>query len=185
MFWPTNTSQPKYDYRDAAVLAQRETLKTWEIEMKITDVKLSDPWYVHGKESTDATVVNPAIRATSLLEITTDEGVSGFTAVSELHIGPQDGSLKKLLIDHAFKPLVVGEDPLDTERIWDKMYWGSVRWGRRGVALAVIGSIDIALWDLKGKILGQPVHKLLGAHRDTVAAYGSSVSLNGSEEELD
>ena len=116
------------------MLAQRETLKTWEIEMKITDVKLSDPWYVHGKESTDATVVNPAIRATSLLEITTDEGVSGFTAVSELLIGPQDGSLKKLLIDHAFKPLVVGEDPLDTERIWDKMYWGSVRWGRRGVA---------------------------------------------------
>ena len=152
--------------------------------MKITDVKLSDPWYVHGKESTDATVVNPAIRATSLLEITTDEGVSGFTAVSELHIGPQDGSLKKVLIDHAFRPLVVGEDPLDTERIWDKMYWGSVRWGRRGVALAVIGAIDIALWDLKGKILGQTVHKLLGAHRNTVAAYGSSVSLNASEEEL-
>jgi L-alanine-DL-glutamate epimerase-like enolase superfamily enzyme len=47
-----------------------------------------------------------------------------------------------------------------------------------------MGSIDIALWDLKGKILGQPVHKLLGAHRDTVAAYGSSVSLNASEEEL-
>lgn len=48
----------------------------------------------------------------------------------------------------------------------------------------MLGAIDIALWDLKGKILNQPVHKLLGAHRDTVAAYGSSVSLNASEEEL-
>ena len=152
--------------------------------MKITDIKLSEPWYVHGKQSTDATVVNPGIRATSLLEITTDEGISGFTAVGELNIGPQSGSLKNVLVDHAFKPLVVGEDPLDTERIWDKMYWGSVRWGRRGVALAVMGSIDIALWDLKGKILGQPVHKLLGGHRDTVAAYGSSVSLHASEDEL-
>ena len=47
-----------------------------------------------------------------------------------------------------------------------------------------MGSIDIALWDLKGKILGQPVHKLLGGHRDTVAAYGSSVSLHASEDEL-
>ena len=92
--------------------------------MKITDVKLSAPWYVRGKESTDATVVNPAIRSTTLLEIMTDEGVSGFTAVSELNLGPQDGSLNKVLIENAFKPLVVGEDPMDTERIWDKMYWG-------------------------------------------------------------
>ena len=82
--------------------------------MKITDIKLSEPWYVHGKQSTDATVVNPGIRATSLLEITTDEGISGFTAVGELNIGPQSGSLKNVLVDHAFKPLVVGEDPLDT-----------------------------------------------------------------------
>ena len=85
--------------------------------MKITDVKLSAPWYVRGKESTDATVVNPAIRSTTLLEIMTDEGVSGFTAVSELNLGPQDGSLNKVLIENAFKPLVVGEDPMDTERM--------------------------------------------------------------------
>ena len=152
--------------------------------MKITDIKLSDPVYTNVKQSTDATVVNPAIRASSLVEITTDAGVTGFASLGEPQIGPEGVSLNKLLIEYMFKPLVVGEDPLDTERIWDKLYWGSVRWGRRGVTLSVIGGIDIALWDLKGKILNQPVHKLLGAHRDTVAAYGSSVSLLASEEEL-
>ena len=118
------------------------------------------------------------------MQISTDEGITGFASIGEPQVGPEGVSLNKLLIEHMFKPLVVGEDPLDTERIWDKMYWGSVRWGRRGVVLSVIGGIDIALWDLKGKILNQPVHKLLGAHRDTVAAYGSSVSLLASEEEL-
>ena len=152
--------------------------------MKITDVKLSDPVYTNVKQSTDATVVNPAIRASSLVQISTDEGIAGFASLGEPQVGPEGVSLNKLLIEHMFKPLVAGEDPLDTERIWDKLYWGSVRWGRRGVVLSVIGGIDIALWDLKGKILNQPVHKLLGAHRDTVAAYGSSVSLLASEEEL-
>jgi L-alanine-DL-glutamate epimerase-like enolase superfamily enzyme len=52
------------------------------------------------------------------------------------------------------------------------------------VALSVIGAIDIAIWDLKGKVLGQPVHRLLGGHRDTVAAYGSSVNLNYTKQEL-
>ena len=152
--------------------------------MKITDVKLTDPWYSNVAVTTDATVENSTIRANALVKISTDEGLTGFVAFNEPQIGPGGASLNKLLVEHAFKPLIVGEDPLDTERIWDKMYWGTVRWGRRGVALSVIGAIDIALWDLKGKILNQPVHKLLGAHRDKVAAYGSSVSLNASEQEL-
>jgi L-alanine-DL-glutamate epimerase-like enolase superfamily enzyme len=150
--------------------------------VKITDVRLSEPWYTYGRESTDATVVNPGTRSNTLLEIVTDEGVTGFTPVNEMQT--EGAEVKRALIEHVFKPLVVGEDPFDTERIWDRLYWGSVRWGRRGIAVAVIGSIDIALWDLKAKILGLPVHRLLGAHREKVAAYGSSVSLNVSEEEL-
>ncbi len=152
--------------------------------MKITDIQLTDPIYMNISVTTDATVDNPAVRSVSRVLITTDEGATGFASISEPQVGPEGNSLIKLLVEHAFKPLVLGEDPLDTERIWDKLYWGSVRWGRRGVVLGVIGGIDIALWDLKGKILGQPVHKLLGAHRDTSAAYGSSVSLGASEEEL-
>ena len=85
--------------------------------MKITDVKLSDPVYANVKQSTDATVVNPAIRASSLVQISTDEGVTGFASIGEPQVGSEGVTLNKLLIEHMFKPLVVGEDPLDTERI--------------------------------------------------------------------
>lgn len=134
----------------------------------------------------DATVEVPGTRSTMIMEVTTDEGISGITPITDpiVQVGLENESLIKVLVENAFKPLVVGEDPFDTEKIWDKMYWGSIRWGRRGIALTVLSYIDIALWDLKGKILGQPVHKLLGAHRDSVAAYGTSSNLNADEEEL-
>jgi D-arabinonate dehydratase len=154
--------------------------------MKVTDIKLSKPWFSSARPMADATVEVPGMRSNMILEVTTDEGISGITPITDpiVQIGQEDASLIKVLVENAFKPLVIGEDPLDTEKIWDKMYWGSVRWGRRGIALTALGYIDIALWDLKGKILGQSVHKLLGAHRDSVAAYGTSVNLNADEEEL-
>ncbi len=152
--------------------------------MKITDVKLSDPVYIPVRVGADATVDNPAVRPLTLLQIFTDEGITGIVPAGGLQAGPNGVALNKVLIEDVLKPYVIGEDPLNSERIWDKMYWGSVRYGRRGAALSVIGSIDIAIWDLKGKILNQPVHKLLGGHRDTAPAYGSSVNLNYTREEL-
>jgi len=69
---------------------------------------------------------------------------------------------------------IVGEDPLYVERLWDKMYRASVWFRRRGAAVEATSGIDLALWDLKGKILGQPVFKLLwGAYRTEVPAYAS------------
>lgn len=154
--------------------------------MKVTDIKLSKPWFSNARPMADATVEVPGTRSTMIMEVTTDEGISGITPITDpiVQVGLENESLIKVLVENAFKPLVVGEDPFDTEKIWDKMYWGSIRWGRRGIALTVLSYIDIALWDLKGKILGQPVHKLLGAHRDSVAAYGTSSNLNADEEEL-
>jgi D-galactarolactone cycloisomerase len=64
-----------------------------------------------------------------------------------------------------FAPLVVGLDPLHVETIWQKMYLRSIDYARRGVLLASLSAIDIALWDLRGKILGQPVSVLLGGQR--------------------
>jgi L-alanine-DL-glutamate epimerase-like enolase superfamily enzyme len=69
---------------------------------------------------------------------------------------------------------LIGEDPLDTERLWDKMYRGCIYFGRRGVAITAMAGVDIALWDLKGKHLGVPVHQLLGGKRhDRIRAYAS------------
>jgi L-alanine-DL-glutamate epimerase-like enolase superfamily enzyme len=152
--------------------------------MKIIDVRLSDPVYTPARLGSDATVDNPPFRALTLLQVFTDEGITGIVPAGGLQAGPNSEALNKVLIEDVLKPYVIGEDPLNTERIWDKMYWGSVRYGRRGAALSAIGSIDTTIWDLKGKALNQPVYKLLGGHRDTVPGYGSSVNLNYTREEL-
>jgi L-alanine-DL-glutamate epimerase-like enolase superfamily enzyme len=70
----------------------------------------------------------------------------------------------------------VGENPLETERLWYKMYRGSIYYGRRGVALQAISAIDIALWDIAGKFYGVPIHLLLGAKwRNKIRAYASTL----------
>ena len=67
--------------------------------------------------------------------------------------------------------LLAGQNPLEVERLWYRMYRGSIYYGRRGVALQAISAIDIALWDICGKFYGQPVYILLGAkYRDRVRA---------------
>jgi L-alanine-DL-glutamate epimerase-like enolase superfamily enzyme len=69
---------------------------------------------------------------------------------------------------------VIGEDPLEIEHLWQKMYRGLIYVGRRGIALHAISGIDIALWDIKGKALGKPVCELIGTpRRSRVRAYAS------------
>lgn len=115
----------------------------------------------------------------TLIYVDTDEGLTG--------VGTSLGtpSVVKALVEDSLGPALIGEDPTYTERLWSKLYNGSrhepalergysqPRYDRRGVTLEAISGIDIALWDLTGKHLGQPVYKLLGAARDSVQAYGS------------
>ena len=145
--------------------------------MKITDVEISEPIYIPFRQMSDAINVLPTAMTYAFLQISTDEGITGITPVG-------GGALSRVLIEGALKPQVIGEDPLNTERIWDKMYWATLQYGRRGVAISAMSAMDIAIWDLKGKILNQPVHKILGGHRDSVPSYGSGVNLNYTREEL-
>src|SRR5262245_26538385 len=74
------------------------------------------------------------------------------------------------------KPLVMGQDPLDRERLYQLL------WQRnRNTTYRAIGAVDIALWDIGGKIAGLPIHRLLGAYRDSVPAYASSAVLPSTE----
>jgi L-rhamnonate dehydratase len=111
-----------------------------------------------------------------VIKVYTDEGITG---IGEVDSAPE---AVKALVDrdssHAIagslKDLLVGEDPRDVERLWTKMYRGLIYIGRRGIALHALSGIDIALWDIKGKAAGKPVHELLGgAKRDKVRAYAS------------
>ena len=73
-------------------------------------------------------------------------------------------------------PLVRGEDPLQVEAIWSKMHLRALDYARRGVLVASMSAIDIAIWDLRGKLLGQPVSTLLGGRRrDRVMVYATGM----------
>jgi L-alanine-DL-glutamate epimerase-like enolase superfamily enzyme len=118
-----------------------------------------------------------------LVKVSTDAGITGYSDVETC------ASVAKAAIDaprwstepgmecfDGLASLIVGENPLETERLWYRMYRGSVYYGRRGVALQAISAIDIALWDIAGKFYRQPIHVLLGARwRDRVRAYASTL----------
>jgi L-alanine-DL-glutamate epimerase-like enolase superfamily enzyme len=106
----------------------------------------------------------------TFLEIETDEGVTGLggpvsrDVATQLHIG--------------FRTFLVGHDPLATERLWDIMYRDGVH-SRKGTPMFAISAIDAALWDLRGKYLNQPVHRLLGGPvRAKLPAYASMLGFS-------
>ncbi|WP_305073410.1 L-talarate/galactarate dehydratase [Propionivibrio sp.] len=69
---------------------------------------------------------------------------------------------------------LIGEDPSDIARLWDKLCWAGASVGRSGLSTQAIGAFDVALWDLKAKRAGLPLAKLLGAYRDSVRCYNTS-----------
>ncbi|ONI91645.1 mandelate racemase/muconate lactonizing protein [Actinosynnema sp. ALI-1.44] len=71
-------------------------------------------------------------------------------------------------------PVLLGEDPNDIAKIWDKAVWAGASVGRSGLSVQAIAAFDVALWDLKAKRAGLPLAKLLGAHRDSVRCYNTS-----------
>jgi L-rhamnonate dehydratase len=79
-----------------------------------------------------------------------------------------------LLVDKVFANLVIGKDVYDIEYIWDVLYRASVPYGRRGTVIEAISAIDVALWDVLGKVTGLPVYKLLGGKvRDRIPIYAT------------
>ena len=117
--------------------------------------------------------------------ISTDEGITGIGEVDSAPEAVQ--ALVHQRGSHAvatgLRDALIGEDPLDVERLWDRMYRSVIYVGRRGIAIHAISGIDIALWDLKGKALGRPVCELLGTPvRDRVRAYASMLMPDTPEE---
>ncbi|MCH7740124.1 MAG: mandelate racemase/muconate lactonizing enzyme family protein [Chloroflexi bacterium] len=102
----------------------------------------------------------------NVITVETDEGVTGTGISSGIEDAPEVG---KAILDY-LKQVVIGRDPLDNERHWYEM-WRPKLVGRRGITTRVLGGLDIALWDLKGKIAGMPLYKLLGGFTDNVPAY--------------
>jgi L-rhamnonate dehydratase len=123
-----------------------------------------------------------------IVRIETDEGLFGIGEADTAPVVAQAAidMPASHMIAQGLGELLVGRDPLDIEPIWHDLYLKSMHFGHRGVALHAISAIDIALYDLAGKILGLPVHKLLGgAFRDRVPVYASALmpwTLDGVRE---
>ncbi|MDS0300522.1 mandelate racemase/muconate lactonizing enzyme family protein [Halogeometricum sp. S1BR25-6] len=88
-------------------------------------------------------------------------------------LGYEGAGLIAEAVESLLEPMLVGEDPRDTERLWHEMYEGTVQIGRAGLLLRAISTVDIALWDLKAKAAGEPLYKLLGGYADSVPSYAS------------
>ncbi|MGR3640299.1 mandelate racemase/muconate lactonizing enzyme family protein [Alterinioella nitratireducens] len=116
---------------------------------------------------------------TTLVRIETDDGVEGW---GECMVRLAPTATRAIIED--IGSVLSGRDPLDREAIWELLFGVMMNRGHnRGMAVEAISGIDIALWDLSGRILGVPLYKLLGGrHHDRLAAYASSLRLRKMEE---
>lgn len=109
-------------------------------------------------------------RGTCLVEIETADGIVGW---GECY-GPS--AVAKAFIDTQLAARVIGRDPFDVEVVWEDLYNRIKDYGPKGMSIAAISGIDIALWDIIGKSVGKPVHKLIGgAFRTKVDAYATGM----------
>uniref|UniRef100_UPI0040492A26 mandelate racemase/muconate lactonizing enzyme family protein n=1 Tax=Cephaloticoccus sp. TaxID=1985742 RepID=UPI0040492A26 len=134
--------------------------------MKITNVithLLTSRW-------TDDPAFPHALHSTAVIRIETDSGIDGLGESTWGYFAPE---AVPAMVEY-FKPVLMGKDPMEISKLTRELVDDSVWWSRSGAGCSVISGIELALWDLRGKILKQPVHQLLGgAVRHRVPVYAS------------
>jgi L-alanine-DL-glutamate epimerase-like enolase superfamily enzyme len=115
-------------------------------------------------------------------QIHTDDGHEGLGYTYT--VGQTGGAAILALIRDDLSPLLIGEDPRRVEHLWQRMWWGLHYVGRGGLATFAIAAADIALWDLKGKLAGEPLWRLLGGHARRVKVYAGGIDLQHPLEDL-
>ncbi len=120
-----------------------------------------------------------------LVRVHTDAGIVGLgeTDTSPLVAKAIIEAPSSNLHSCGLKRLLIGENPLEIQRLWDKMYMGSNYFGRKGVAMHAISAIDIALWDIASQYYKVPIYTLLGGkYRDKISVYGTFVTGDSPEK---
>lgn len=143
-------------------------MKIKSIESFIVSDKLKESFYFSQWEYSE--------RRICIVKVTSDTG----------HVGWGEGYGPAGVIKAGINfltPFLIGQNPLETETIWSIMYRRTLDFARRGILVSALSSIDVALWDLKGKILEQPVHLLLGGKkRDMITPYATGMYfMNGGK----
>jgi len=111
-------------------------------------------------------------RSTTLVQVETDEGITGIGSCSG------NGELIEVIVGKVLKPLLIGMAPTDIDAIWDKAYirGGHKEFGTRGIGVVALSGVDMALWDILGKVRGVPLYQLLGGKcRDKVPVYATAL----------
>lgn len=122
-----------------------------------------------------------AMRTAHLVEVETDEGVTGWGEC----FGPGNVAIaNKAIVEQVIAPMVLGRDPMDRDVIWHHVYNLLRDHGQKGMPMQALSGVDIALWDIAGKVAGLPLHKMIGgAHRTRVPVYGYGMMLREEPEE--
>jgi len=116
------------------------------------------------------------LRYITLARVETEDGTVGWgECISQF---PESSKATKIIIEEGYAPLLVGESALDVERLWHKMLARVWWYGPQGIAAFAISAVDMALWDLKGKLLGLPVCNLLGGQLHNRVLAMASIHLN-------
>ncbi|MCL4466410.1 MAG: mandelate racemase/muconate lactonizing enzyme family protein [Chloroflexi bacterium] len=139
-------------------------MKITDIETILIEIKLEPPlWNMYTAMRTLYEVI---------VKVKTDDGIVGLGMGSN-----RDYRNVKRVLEESLKPIIVGEDPFDIDRLWWKMFdttyerdWNSHGWGRPQI-MAAIAAVDVALWDIKGKATNKTVAQLLGGYRTRVPVY--------------
>ena len=114
-------------------------------------------------------------RTAHLVEVETDEGITGW---GECFGAGNIALANKCIVEQVIQPMVLGMDPLDRDVIWHKVYNLMRDHGQKGMPLQSLSGVDIALWDIAGKVAGLPLYQMIGgAHRDRIEVYGYGMML--------
>lgn len=146
-------------YKDWGERCERMTIE--EIESFAVSIPLDEPVAFATR------VVEE--RDTAVVYIRTDDGIEGVG----YSLGYGGADVIAQAVESVLAPMIEGEDPHDTERLWREMFDGTVQIGRKGVMLRAISIVDIALWDIKAKDVSLPLHKYLGCYSEEIPAYAS------------
>ena len=137
--------------------------------MRITDIR-TIPLEVELHETVYDANYTMKNKPALLVQVFTDDGLIGIGEAAHFG-GPMSSTAH--VIEQELKPYLVGKDPINTELLWDLMHKRAYKHGRGGIVIAAMSGIDIALWDLKGKITGLPCWRLMGGYRKRVPAYAT------------
>lgn len=148
--------------------------------MKITKVEA-----IPVRQPGELLKINDSAQDGIIVKVHTDEGITGYGEVDSSPL------VIKAIIDapvshnlcQGLAQAIIGEDPFNIDQIWEKMYFVSTFYGRRGATVQAMSGIDIALWDIMGKAVGKPIYQLLGgSFRPKVRVYASVLMPDTAEE---